>query len=138
MSDFTPPLDEGRDASPAARGNGFNGERGRRIAVDPSRSMRAITAEVAALFDGSDERPRQCGALLASELIAQVAGPTRAVHLEAVGPVAPTINGTAHGDVAPPDPNKDWGTFLIDRLADRWGLSGGARQSIWVDIAIPA
>jgi hypothetical protein len=154
MSDFTPPLDEGRDASPAARGNGFNGEPGRRIAVDPSRSMRAITGEVAALFDGSDERPRQCGALLASELIAQVAGPTPrrdrrsveftarrragAVHLEAVGPVAPTINGTAHGDVAPPDPNKDWGAFLIDRLADRWGLSGGARQSIWVDIAIPA
>ena len=167
MSDFTPPLDEGRDASPAARGAGFNGEaadgsrisanRDRavvgRIPVDTSRSMRAITGDVAALFEGSEERPRQCGALLASELIAQVAGPTPrrdrrsveftaqrqadAIRLEAMGPVAPAIKGTADQDAVPPDPNTDWGAFLIDRLADRWGLSDGARQAIWVEIAIP-
>jgi hypothetical protein len=160
MSDFTPPLDEGRDASPAARGAGFNGEAAdglripanrdrsvaRRISVDSSRSMRAITGEVAALLDGLEERPRQCGALLASELIAQVAGPTRhrdcrsieftvqrranAVHLEAMGPVAPALAGTADHDVASPDPNTDWGAFLFHRLADRWGLSGGYRGAI--------
>lgn len=167
MSDFAPPLDERRDASPAAPGAGLNGEAAessqisadrdravaRRIPVDSSRSMRAITGEVAALFDGSEERPRRCGALLASELIAQVAGRTPrrdrrsveftaqlradAVRLEAIGPVAPAIKETADHDVVPPDPNTNWGAFLIDRLADRWGLSRGARQAIWVEIATP-
>jgi hypothetical protein len=145
MSDSTPPLDEGRDASPAVP---------RRIPVDSSRSMRAIAGEVSELLDGLEERPRQCGALLASELIAQVAGPASqrdhraveftvqlradAVHLEAMGPVAPTLAGESDDDLVLDDPLADWGAFLIDRLADRWGLNGGYRRAIWAEIAIPA
>ena len=145
MSDFTPPLDEGRDAGPHAP---------RRIPVDSSRSMRAITGEVSELLDGLEERPRRCGALLASELIAQVAGPTRhrdrrsieftvqlradAVRIEAMGPVAPALAGTADHGGGVDDPIADWGAFLMNRLTDRWGLSGGYRGAIWAEIAIPA
>ena len=139
MSDFTPQPDVGL---------------AQRVPVDSSRSMRAISGEVAALLDGLEERPRRCGALLASELIAQVVGRGSrrnhrsveftvqlrpdAVHLEAMGPVAPELAGAADHDVVLDDPIADWGAFLIDRLADRWGLNGGYRGAIWAEIAIRA
>jgi hypothetical protein len=168
MSDFTPSLDEGRDPSSAAGGAAFQAEAAEgsriranrdaavahRVPVDSSRSMRAISGEVAALLGGLEERQCRSGALLASELIAQVVGRgsrrnkrsvefsvqlrADAVHLEAMGPVAPALAGAPDPDVVLDDPIADWGAFLIDRLADRWGLNGGYRGAIWAEIAIPA
>src|SRR5215211_1720400 len=78
-----------------------------RLRVDPSRSMKAVTAEVDELLDGMDEGQRRSGALLASELIAQVAGSSPSwnrqpigltielrgdgVRFEAAGPLKPAI-----------------------------------------------
>jgi hypothetical protein len=121
-----------------------------RVRVQPHRSMKAITAEVEALLDGRDERSRRSGALLASELIAQVVGRAPgspsgpvgltvqlradAVRLQATGPVAPSIGATARHDSAPADPVADWGSFILNRLSDRWGMGGGARRDIWAEI----
>jgi hypothetical protein len=170
MSDFTSPTDAGHGASGAgeSRDAGFtrgaterfriraNGDQAltHHLRVDPSRSMKAITGEVEALLDGLEEGQRRGGALLASELIAQVIGRVPdwngesvaltiqlradAVRLEATGPVAPAIQAPADHDMAPDDPVADWGAFLIDRLADRWGLDGGSRRNIWAEIEAPA
>jgi hypothetical protein len=126
-----------------------------RLRVHPSRRMKAITGEVESLLDRLAVPERRRAALLASELIAQVvaADPNwnsqpvvlslqlrgDAVRLEAAGPIAPTVHATADRYVAPDDPAADWGTFLIDRLADRWGLAGeDDRRTVWAEIATPA
>jgi hypothetical protein len=114
--------------------------------------MKAVTADVSELLDGMEEDQRRSSALLASELIAQVVGPAPAwndqpvgltiqirgdgVRLEAAGPVVPAIEATDDHDVVVDDPLADWGAFVIDRLADRWGLGGGAERTIWAEIAI--
>lgn len=143
MSDFTSP----------SRTNG-HAAMTHRLRVDPSRSMKAVTAEVSGLLDGMEEDQRRSSALLASELIAQVVHPSPVwndqpigltiqvrrdgVRLEAAGPVAPTIEPTAIHDVVADDPLADWGAFVIDRLADRWGLGGGSQRTIWAEIATAA
>jgi hypothetical protein len=142
MSDLTSP-------------NGRNGNAAmtHRLRVDPSRSMKAVTAEVSELLDGVNEDQRRSSALLASELIAQVVAPAPgwndqpigltiqlrrdAVRLEASGPVAPALDATVQNDVVADDPLADWGTFVIERLADRWGLSGGSERTIWAEVATP-
>jgi hypothetical protein len=122
--------------------------------IDPSRSMKDVTAEVAELLDGVDEERRRSSALLASELIAQVAGSSSSwnlqpigltiqlgegsIRFEAVGPVPPGIDGAAGDKVATDDPIADWGPYLIDRLADRWGLGVGTQRAIWAEISTSA
>jgi hypothetical protein len=123
----------------------------RRVRVQPPRRMKAITGEVEALLDGLNEDSRRSGALLASELVAQVVGRVPGsqsgpvgltvqmregvVRLVATGPVAPTIRAAARHDAAAPvDPLADWGWFILDRLSDRWGMGGGARRVIWAEI----
>jgi hypothetical protein len=121
------------------------------LRVDPSRSMKAITDEVGALLDGLEEASLRSGALLASELIAQVVGRDPGfrggpvgleiqvregvVRMEATGPAAPSIR--ADHDSAS-DPLADWGSFILDRLADRWGVDGPAQRAIWAEIERPA
>ena len=123
-----------------------------RLCIDPSRTMKAVTAEVESLFEELDQGPRHSGALLASELIAQVVARTPewntqhveltiqlrpdAVRLEAVGPAAPASEATRPYHVVS-DPIADWGAFLIERLADRWGVDGGSHRSIWAEIETP-
>ena len=137
MSDFTRPTGGGRGVTHSVR-------------VQPPRSMKAITGEVEALLDGLDEGSRRSGALLASELVAQVVGRAPgsqsgrveltvqlrddAVRLEATGPVAPTAKAAARHDAVPTDPFADWGWFILDRLSDRWGMGGDARRDIWAEI----
>lgn len=120
-----------------------------RLSVDPSRSMKAVTGEVEALLEGLDESRRRSGALLASELVAQVVDPALgwnsqgveltiqlrvdAVRVEARGPAARATEATTDRHVVS-DPIADWGAFLLDRLADRWGLDGGSRRIIWAEI----
>jgi hypothetical protein len=147
---------QGRAARGAAVHTNGNPDQGftHRLRVSPSRSMKAITGEVEALVDGMEERSRRSCALLASELIAQVTGRAPgsdgepigltvqlredAVRLEATGPVAPSVRATADHDTVPTDPFADWGRFIIDGLADRWGVGDGARPNIWAEIEVPA
>jgi hypothetical protein len=123
-----------------------------RLRVDPSRSMRAVTAEVDGLLAGSGRAEVPGVALLASELIAQVVGRDAsfrghaveltielrrdAVRMEASGPAAPNVRGASDPGAAS-DPMADWGSFIIDRLADRWGVEAGARPAIWAEIERP-
>ena len=146
------PFTDGAAASSPSPGN-HDQALTHRVNVDRSRSMRAITGDVEGLLDGLEETTRRSGGLLASELIAQVVGPASgwngqpvgltvqlradAVRLEAIGPVAPTFEASADDDGVPDDPVADWGAFIIDRLADRWGLGGGSRQLIWAEIETP-
>jgi hypothetical protein len=125
-----------------------------RLRVDPRKSMKAVTAEVADLLDGMDEEQRRSSALLASELIAQVAASSPdwnrqpivldirvrgdAVRFEAEGPAPPAIERVAGNGVATDDPIADWGSYLIERLADRWGVAVGERRTIWAEISSPA
>jgi hypothetical protein len=124
-----------------------------RLRVSPSRSMKAITGEVEALLDGLEESSRRSCRLLASDLIAQVTGRAPgsngepagltvqlredAVRLEATGPVAPSVQASADNDTVAADPFADWGRFIIDGLADRWGVGDGARPNIWAEIEVP-
>lgn len=119
------------------------------LRVDPSRSMKAITSEVEGLLDGLEETSRRTSALMATELVAQVVsrapssdgGPVGlTVHLredvvrvEATGPVAPS---GARPDLV--DPLADWGRFILDRLADRWGVDDDAQRALWAEIERPA
>ena len=135
--------------------NGALLELGRhRLRIDPRRSMKAITGEVEALLEGFDEASRSAGALMASELIAQVVGRDPGwlnesvgltvqlredvVRMEATGPVAPSVGERSDPDSAPGDPLADWGRFILDRLADRWGVGGDARRALWAEIERPA
>jgi hypothetical protein len=115
--------------------------------------MKAITDEVETLLDGLEEASLRSGALLASELIAQVVGRDpefrgepvgltihvreRVVRMEATGPAPPSAGGNSnHGSA--PDPLADWGSFILDRLADRWGVCGLPRRAVWAEIRRPA
>jgi hypothetical protein len=122
-----------------------------RLRVEPSRTMKAVTSDIEELLDGLDDSSRRRAALLASELIAQVIGRAPRLHgeaahlaiqlrgdavrLEATGPVAPAVDPRADRDAAPAEPLADWGRFILDSLADRWGIAGGAGGSIWAEIA---
>jgi hypothetical protein len=123
------------------------------LRVAPSRTMRATIGDVEALLDGMEENSRRSCALLASELIAQVVARAPrfdiepvaltvelredVVRLEAEGPVSPSVRATADHDAGPVDPFADWGHYIIDRLADRWGVGDGAPPNIWAEIEIP-
>ena len=123
------------------------------VRVGPPRSMRAISADVEELLDGLDEDSRQRAALLAGELLAQVNGREPgsdgepigltielredAVRLEAFGSVAPSVRATADQDTVSGDPLADWGRFILDRQADRWGVRC-ERATIWAELEVAA
>jgi hypothetical protein len=116
------------------------------VRVDPTRSMKSVTDDVQALLEEYGDEPRRSCALLASELIAQIVGRERAFE----GPVdltvrlrRDTIRLEATGPAPPPsDPHEpseqlaDWGEFLLDRLADRWGISEGRDRGIWAEVRV--
>ena len=52
--------------------------------------------------------------------------------LEATGHSPPPING--NGDSA--EPLADWGRYILDRLADRWGIRGGPQRDIWAEVEV--
>jgi hypothetical protein len=111
--------------------------------------MKAITDEVEALLGQQDDISPRSAALLASELIAQVVGRDLGSHpesidltiqlrgdvvrMEATGPVAPS--GVTGGDPnSTSDHLADWGVLILDRLADRWGVDGEPRRTIWAEL----
>lgn len=116
------------------------------VRVDPTRSMKSVTGDVQALLEEHGDEPRRSCALLASELIAQIVGREQswegdsveltiqlrpdAIRLEATGQAAP-----AHQNGAT-EPLAEWGQFLLDRLADRWGVRGGPCRDIWAEVDV--
>jgi hypothetical protein len=122
------------------------------LSVDPRRSMRAATAELETALEGlgADMSPatRRRTALLASELIAQVAGRdldhgTEIVDLTAVfspGGVRLETGGLSrssiNGGFGPEGANvlAEWGEFLLNRLADRWGIGGTDQPVLWAEV----
>jgi hypothetical protein len=118
-----------------------------RVHIDPSRSMKSVTGDVQSLLDEYGEGSRRSCALLASELIAQIVGREPSW---ADGPVALTIQlredsirmeatrSTAwsdHNGVSP-EPLAEWGEFLLDKLADRWGVREVPRRDIWAEVSV--
>jgi hypothetical protein len=134
------------DQSQIGRSNALIEPERHELRIDPRRSMKAISHEVEELLKGLDESSRRCGALIASELMAQVVGRRPGwqsepvgltvqlrkdvVRMEATGPVTPSIGA----DQGSPNPLADWGRFILDRLADRWGVSGDSRRALWAEI----
>ena len=117
-----------------------------RVRVDPTRSMKSVTDDLQALLDEYGDEPRRSCALLASELIAQIVGREQGFE----DPVDLTIQlradairleATGHAS-SPSDPSgpaerlADWGEFLLDRLADRWGVRGGPHRGIWAEVRV--
>jgi hypothetical protein len=117
-----------------------------RIRVDPTRSMKSVTDDVQALLEEYGDDPRRSCALLASELIAQIVGREQglgdpvdltiqlradAIRLEATGAASP-----ASGSSGPTERLADWGEYLLDRLADRWGIRGGPYRGIWAEVRV--
>lgn len=124
------------------------------ISVDPRRSMKAATEELELALDrlGADLSPssRRATALLATELVAQVVGRelghrTRPVDLRVAlqpGCVRLEAGGAALRLVGPDaEPRSEgpalaeWGHFLLDRLADRWGIDGGDPPTLWAEVS---
>ena len=116
------------------------------VRVDPTRSMKSVTGDVQALLEEYGDEPQRSCALLASELIAQIVGREQGWHgaveltiqlrddvirLEATGPAS-----SAGGQNGTVEPLAVWGEFLLDRLADRWGVRGAPSRSIWAEVAI--
>jgi hypothetical protein len=122
------------------------------LSVDPRHSMKAATEELdaalARLGADMDTSTRRQTALLASELIAQVAGRDlghttgpvdltvrfrpHSVRLETRGPSKPSV-----GNGSVPDASNvlaDWGNFLLNRLASRWGVDGSSPWILWAEV----
>jgi hypothetical protein len=116
------------------------------VRVDPTRSMKSVTADVQALLEEYGEEPRRSCALLASELIAQIVGRQQGwesdpveltiqlrdhvIRLEATGSAASPTDRNGTMELA------EWGQFLLDRLADRWGVRGAPRRGIWAEVEV--
>jgi hypothetical protein len=118
--------------------------------------MKAATLELetAMVGLGAEMSPasRRQTALLASELIAQVAGrdldhsdaavevtlrfrPNR-VRLETCGPAMPSATRRFEPDAA--NGLAEWGRFVLDRLSDRWGIDDKDHSVLWAEIQLPA
>jgi hypothetical protein len=116
------------------------------VRVDPSRSMKSVTEDVQSLLEEYGEASRRSCALLASELIAQIVGREprwaggpvdltiqlreESVRMEATAPTTTVIhhNGGSSEDLA------EWGEFLLDKLADRWGVQEAPHRDIWAEV----
>ncbi len=114
------------------------------LRVDPSRSMKDIATEVERLLAGLEETSRRGGALLASELIAQVVGRDPGYRGSSVDLKIQLRDDTVRMEATEPaetshsrraiDPLADWGPFILDRLAHRWGVGGEPERAIWAEI----
>jgi hypothetical protein len=127
----------------------------RTLRVDPRHSMKVATAELETALEqlGADMNPasRRQTALLASELIAQVVGrdldlgngaavdltvrfSPNLVRLETHGPSLPS----AIHEVQPEAANgfAEWGQFVLQRLANRWGIDGDDPAILWAEIEL--
>jgi len=109
--------------------------------------MKSVTGDVQSLLGEYGEGSQRSCALLASELIAQIVGREPSW---ADGPVALTIQlredairmeatrptaSSDHNGVSP-EPLAEWGEFLLDKLADRWGVRELPRRDIWAEVSV--
>jgi hypothetical protein len=125
------------------------------LTVDPRRSMKAATASLEAALEGlgadMDPASRRLTALLASELIAQVSGgdpdngngavdltarfQANMVRLETRGPALPSATRGMDPEAA--NGFAEWGPFVLDRLASRWGIDGRDPAILWAEVELP-
>jgi len=123
------------------------------ISVDPRRSMRAATRELEAALDrlgaNLDPPALRATALLATELVAQVVGrelnprtrPVKlivtlgpgSVRLETRGPTLSLVGEPVPATRA--DGLAEWGRYLLDRLADDWGMDDGEPPNLWAEVS---
>jgi anti-sigma regulatory factor (Ser/Thr protein kinase) len=109
----------------------------------PALARRAI--EGLALADG----PRATASLLASELVSNAvrhsgAGSAAAIRLHArVSGGALRLSVTDGGggfsataDRPPPGVGGGYGLFLVEQLADAWGVESVAPTTVWLDLAV--
>jgi hypothetical protein len=126
------------------------------LSVDPRRSMKAATASLETALErlGAEMDPesRRVTALLASELIAQVSGGDlqngnggvdltarfrpNMVRLETRGPALPSPTRGADPEAA--NGFAEWGPFVLNRLATRWGIDGQDPAILWAEVELPA
>jgi hypothetical protein len=126
------------------------------LSVDPHRSMKAATASLETALErlGAEMDPesRRVTALLASELIAQVSGGDlqngnggvdltarfrpNMVRLETRGPALPSATRGADPEAA--NGFAEWGPFVLNRLATRWGIDGRDPAILWAEVELPA
>jgi hypothetical protein len=126
----------------------------RTLSVDPRHSMKVATAELETALErlGADMSPasRRQTALLASELIAQVAGrdldhgsgpvdltvrfSPNLIRLETRGPALPSATHGFEPEVA--NGFAEWGQFVLQRLASRWGIHGKDPAILWAEIEL--
>jgi len=99
-----------------------------------------------------DLESRRVTALLASELIAQVSGGDlqnrnggvgltarfrpNVVRLETRGPALPSATRGADPEAA--NGFAEWGPFVLNRLATRWGIDGQDPAILWAEVELPA
>ncbi len=118
------------------------------VRVDPSRSMKSVTGDVQSLLGEYGEGSRRSCALLASELIAQIVGREPrwaggpvdltiqlredAIRMEATAPTPASSDRNAVAPVA----LAEWGEYLLDKLADRWGVREAPRRDIWAEVCV--
>jgi hypothetical protein len=122
------------------------------LSIDPRHSMKAATVELETSLErlGADMGPatRRRTALLASELIAQVAGrdlddsmgsvdltvlfSPNGVRLATRGPAKPAVTNGFEPDKT--NGLAEWGQFLLNRLADRWGVEGNHPPILWAEV----
>jgi anti-sigma regulatory factor (Ser/Thr protein kinase) len=87
--------------------------------------------------------------LCVSELVTNAvlhagAGPDEELELEValagdVLKVAVTDPGPGFGDHVPlPGDESGWGLYIVDRLADRWGVDRGDRTRVWFEMGVRA
>jgi hypothetical protein len=151
-----------RDPDGVWVGEGLHGDRDRSalksqtrmhtISVDPRRSMRAATRELEVALDrfgaNLDPSSRSAATLLATELVAQVVGRelnprTRPVNLVVKlrpDSVRLETRGSALRLVGAPAPATradglaEWGRYLLDRLADDWGMDDDEPPNLWAEV----
>jgi hypothetical protein len=52
--------------------------------------------------------------------------------MEATAPTA----ASSHQNGVAPEPLAEWGEFLLDKLADRWGVQEAPRRDIWAEVYV--
>ena len=83
--------------------------------------------------------------LVTNSILHRSVGPMDEVHVRIrIGESSVTmeVEDPGHGAPSKPSPREDqsggWGLFLVDRLADRWGVREGPPALVWAELRASA
>ena len=114
------------------------------VRVDPSRSMKSVTGDVQSLLAEYGEGSRRSGTdndhYAGYKEPSWAGGPVGltiqlrkdAIRMEATAPTP----ASSHQNGVAPEPLAEWGEFLLDKLADRWGVQEAPRRDIWAEVYV--